>query len=273
MELTKSKWPSWPICGPAPAPPRDTGREHDRAIDTGSISCDGTMIPLRAPSAAIPPGRPSLSPTWGNNSCPSTRPGHQRRNSNVYLRRRSDAMREAGRNFHFTPKPKLPPISRFICWLFRRRLSRSAGCFLQHSDADGEQTVARMVYGCGLIGMLTASAAYNFSLPSRRKELLRRIDHAMIFVMIAGTYTPFTLSVFAPGRPAALSADLVIGRDRCRPVPSFPPPLRTAVTGALSHHGMDGSRHGRTFIHLLATPVLFRCSPGAGAYTLGRGHS
>jgi hemolysin III len=30
------------------------------------------------------------------------------------------------------------------------------------------------------------------------KELLRRVDHAMIFVMIAGTCTPFALSAFFP---------------------------------------------------------------------------
>lgn len=53
---------------------------------------------------------------------------------------------------------------------------------------------ALAIYGCGLIAMLTASAAYNLSRPSRRKELLRRIDHATILVMIAGTYTPFTMA-------------------------------------------------------------------------------
>jgi hemolysin III len=48
-------------------------------------------------------------------------------------------------------------------------------------------------YVAGLLAMLACSASYNRSPPSRRKELLRRLDHAAIFVMIAGTYTPFTL--------------------------------------------------------------------------------
>src|SRR6185503_10405466 len=39
-------------------------------------------------------------------------------------------------------------------------------------------------------------AAYNSCNPCRAKELLRRIDHAMIFVMIAATCTPFALSAF-----------------------------------------------------------------------------
>jgi hemolysin III len=55
--------------------------------------------------------------------------------------------------------------------------------------------LALVIYGLGLVGMLTASAAYNLAPPCLGKALLRRIDHAMIFVMIAGTYTPFTLGL------------------------------------------------------------------------------
>jgi hemolysin III len=53
--------------------------------------------------------------------------------------------------------------------------------------------VSVAIYGAGLLGMIGASALYNLAAPSRRKELLRRLDHAAIFLMIAGTYTPFTL--------------------------------------------------------------------------------
>src|SRR5262249_35812961 len=51
------------------------------------------------------------------------------------------------------------------------------------------------VYCFGLIGMFAASGGYN--LVSRRglKEILRRLDHAAIFIMIAGSYTPFALIV------------------------------------------------------------------------------
>jgi hemolysin III len=53
--------------------------------------------------------------------------------------------------------------------------------------------VSVVIYGIGLIGMIGASALYNSTAPSRRKELFRRLDHAAIFLMIAGTYTPFAL--------------------------------------------------------------------------------
>ena len=51
------------------------------------------------------------------------------------------------------------------------------------------------IYAVGLVGMLVASAFYQITAPGRRKELLRRIDRAMIFVMIAGTYTPISVNV------------------------------------------------------------------------------
>jgi hemolysin III len=47
------------------------------------------------------------------------------------------------------------------------------------------------VYSVGLLSMLGVSAAYNIWPVSRAKWILRRFDHSAIFVMIAGTYTPF----------------------------------------------------------------------------------
>ena len=49
-----------------------------------------------------------------------------------------------------------------------------------------------LAYSVGLMTMLGSSAAYHIQRSSERRELLRRLDHAAIFVMIAGTYTPFT---------------------------------------------------------------------------------
>lgn len=49
------------------------------------------------------------------------------------------------------------------------------------------------LYGAGLLAMLSCSALYNLCGPGPWKALFRRFDHAAIFVMIAGTYTPFML--------------------------------------------------------------------------------
>lgn len=49
------------------------------------------------------------------------------------------------------------------------------------------------VYGAALLAMLTCSALYNLLPDSPWSDWLRRCDHAAIYAMIAGTYTPFTL--------------------------------------------------------------------------------
>lgn len=50
---------------------------------------------------------------------------------------------------------------------------------------------AAAIYACGLLAMLSLSTAYNFA-AAKYQPLLRRFDHAGIFIMIAGSYTPFT---------------------------------------------------------------------------------
>jgi hemolysin III len=53
------------------------------------------------------------------------------------------------------------------------------------------QVVGVSIYAAGVVAMLAFSTAYNFAHHSYR-PLLRRLDHAGIFLMIAGSYTPFT---------------------------------------------------------------------------------
>jgi hemolysin III len=50
-----------------------------------------------------------------------------------------------------------------------------------------------LIYAVGMIAMFGCSAAYNLARTSRWRAAFQRCDHAAIFVMIAGTYTPFTL--------------------------------------------------------------------------------
>lgn len=63
--------------------------------------------------------------------------------------------------------------------------------------------VTGTVYAAGLLGMLWASALYNLVRAGPLKSILRRVDHAMIFVMIAGTFTPLGF--------IALPQDVAIG--------------------------------------------------------------
>jgi hemolysin III len=52
---------------------------------------------------------------------------------------------------------------------------------------------ALLIYTVGMVAMFGCSAAYNLARTSRWRAAFQRCDHAAIFVMIAGTYTPFTL--------------------------------------------------------------------------------
>ena len=53
--------------------------------------------------------------------------------------------------------------------------------------------VALLIYGLALVSMFFCSAGYHLIPWPRVKEVFRRLDHAAIFLMIAGTYTPFVL--------------------------------------------------------------------------------
>jgi hemolysin III len=49
------------------------------------------------------------------------------------------------------------------------------------------------IYGATLILLYLASTLYHSFSPGRIKDILRVFDHASIFLLIAGTYTPITL--------------------------------------------------------------------------------
>src|SRR5258708_40066389 len=57
--------------------------------------------------------------------------------------------------------------------------------------ARGGAVAPVAVYAAGLLAALGFSAAYNLWPVSPAKWLLRRFDHAAIYVLIAATYTPF----------------------------------------------------------------------------------
>jgi hemolysin III len=62
-------------------------------------------------------------------------------------------------------------------------------------SAGVRMVVSVSLYASGLMAMLWCSALYNMMRDGSWKRILRRLDHAAIFVMIAGTYTPFALEV------------------------------------------------------------------------------
>ena len=60
-----------------------------------------------------------------------------------------------------------------------------------------EKIVSLFVYGLSLVGLFAASAAYHLAkVKPTTQQILRKIDHSAIFLLIAGTYTPFCVNAF-----------------------------------------------------------------------------
>lgn len=79
-------------------------------------------------------------------------------------------------------------------WAFWLALVAAAALVATADDA--RSLVAAVVYGAGLCGLFAASATYHrWRGDPRRRALLRRVDHSMIFVFIAASYTPVALLV------------------------------------------------------------------------------
>lgn len=57
--------------------------------------------------------------------------------------------------------------------------------------------VGSSVFGATLVLLYLSSTWYHATPASRLKDRLRRLDHSAIYLLIAGTYTPFTLGVLA----------------------------------------------------------------------------
>lgn len=93
--------------------------------------------------------------------------------------------------------------------------------------------IATGLYAVCLVAMLACSAVYNQARASAVRPLLRRLDEAAIFLMIAGSYTPFTTQRFsgdwAIGMTAAVWAAAVAGVIGKLFAPGLPERLWTLV--------------------------------------------
>lgn len=82
------------------------------------------------------------------------------------------------------------------------------------AEQSASKVVGVAIYAAGLVAMLAFSTAYNFA-KAHWRPALRRLDHAGIFLMIAGSYTPFTIhnltGGWAWGMTAAVWSIAVLG--------------------------------------------------------------
>jgi hemolysin III len=106
-------------------------------------------------------------------------------------------------------KPRLRGVSHQ--WAFVVALV--AGATLVAAAPDGRATFAAAVYAGSLAALLGTSALYhrvNWRRPEIRRWM-RRLDHSMIFLLIAGTVTPFALLVLDGAFASAILIAVWVG--------------------------------------------------------------
>ena len=126
------------------------------------------------------------------------------------------------------------------------------------------------IYAAGLIAMLVCSATYNILHRSPRRDWLRRLDHAAIFVMIAGTYTPFTVLAFP--EPWSSGLTIAVWAAAAAGVAfKLWQPLRWQRLSVVLYlvMGWIGVLAFDPFFHSLATPTLVLLLAGGLVYSAG----
>lgn len=67
-------------------------------------------------------------------------------------------------------------------------------CWLSRGDTP--RLISMLLFGLSMVELYTVSATYHIGRwPERTRRVLRSLDHANIFVLIAGTYTPLCFNI------------------------------------------------------------------------------
>jgi hemolysin III len=106
---------------------------------------------------------------------------------------RVEAVKQAAVDLQEKVKPKL----RGVIHEYSFPVSVVAGAILVIAASNGRERIAFAIYAVSLSALLGTSAVYHrvdWKRPSTRRWM-RRLDHSMIFLLIAGTLTPFALLV------------------------------------------------------------------------------
>lgn len=64
---------------------------------------------------------------------------------------------------------------------------------LARQQGDALKVIAFSIYGASLINLYVVSTLYHSIRPAAAKALLQKFDHCSIYLLIAGSYTPFAL--------------------------------------------------------------------------------
>ncbi len=93
-------------------------------------------------------------------------------------------------------KPRLRGVSHAYAFF----VSLACGGALILAASDGRARTAAVIYACAVSALFGTSALYHtVTWRPRARRWMRRLDHSMIFVLIAGTYTPVALLALKGG--------------------------------------------------------------------------
>ena len=97
-----------------------------------------------------------------------------------------------GKKMKFRARDPLSALTHFIGFL---AVIPPVICLLEQSETTA-QAVSFAIFGISLLLLYGASTIYHtLCLAPEKIAFLRRIDHMMIFVLIAGTYTPVCMVI------------------------------------------------------------------------------
>jgi hemolysin III len=109
-------------------------------------------------------------------------------------------------------RPEAKPKLRGVLHVGAALVAIPAAALLVLYARVGTFTTLALIYGVALILVLGTSGLFhtpNWSLTARRR--LQRLDHSMIYVLIAGSYAPFAYQLESVPRRVVLSVSIVGG--------------------------------------------------------------
>jgi len=136
---------------------------------------------------------------------------------------------------------------------------------------DGRARLALAIYALGLSGLLGTSALYHrITWNPTARRWLRRVDHSMIFLLVAGTLTPFAVLVMHGTLATVLLvvvwAGAIGGVTLSMLWPDAPKPLSAAMYIAL---GWAGATSAPQLLDRAGLGAVLLIAAGGILYTLG----
>ncbi|WP_456236798.1 PAQR family membrane homeostasis protein TrhA [Aureimonas psammosilenae] len=145
-------------------------------------------------------------------------------------------------------------------------LAGTAMFAMTRCDAEPHDLVASGIYLATLVFALGASAIYNMWPVGPTKWILRRIDHSAIYLLIAGTYTPFVVKAGTWWLPVLVWCTALLGLVLKVVLPGRLDRLSIALYLAL---GWSGVAILDRLVDVLSRQVLLLVGAGGVIYSLG----